>query len=143
MSMISRCGRVCPRAGFGASFNSAGGPLLGKTVPIVVPRAGRFPGAPRPPQPLRSLGVVCEGTESFSVRFCRQTASGRTLLENKKRISIINISTQRHSRPAPAHEPALPCQPSQTPIFQPSIQHLHLGSSSTTPDRAVIHPYMT
>ena len=47
--------RVCPRAGFGASFTSAGGPLLGNTVPIVdVPRVGQVQVAPRPPQPLRS-----------------------------------------------------------------------------------------
>ena len=46
---------MCPRAGFGASFTSAGGPLLGNTVPIVdVPRVGQVQVAPRPPQPLRS-----------------------------------------------------------------------------------------
>ena len=53
--MISPCVRVCRRAGFGASFASAGGPLLGNTVPIVdVPRVGQVQVAPRPPQPLRS-----------------------------------------------------------------------------------------
>ena len=36
------------------------------TVPIVdVPRVGQVQVAPRPPQPLRSLGVVCEGAERF------------------------------------------------------------------------------
>ena len=88
MSMISRCGRACPRAGFRASFNSAGGPLLGNTVPIVVPRAGRLPGAPRPPQPLRSLGVVCDGTETICSSFVDKPRAGGLFLKTRKRIKL-------------------------------------------------------